>query len=186
MKHILFLLFIGISITANSQRLFDEKDSVVNHDGRVFYSHTKGFLKGTKRVGEWKVFQYSTADTNKRLAWEASYEKGKLLSQKYYSLDGYTLTEFKNGQVKREARYRYGKIVSERIYSSKKTAISKTYYSDGIVSGEGTVVLVEIIAGCDSGMQNFQKYGVWKYYDQSGNRLDDLTHNLNEFVFKKL
>ena len=84
MKHLLLLLIIGISITANSQRPFEEKDSVVNHDGRVFYSHTKGFLKGTKRVGEWKVFQYSTADTNKRLAWEASYEKEKFFQQSIF------------------------------------------------------------------------------------------------------
>jgi hypothetical protein len=64
--------------------------------------------------------------------------------------------------------------------------ISKTYYADGELSGVGKEVLVEIIAGCDTGMRVYQKLGVWKYYDSAGKKLDDLEHKFNTKVFKRL
>ena len=64
--------------------------------------------------------------------------------------------------------------------------ISKTFYSDGQLSGEGKEVLVEIISGCDAGMKVYQKFGTWQYFDTSGNRLEDLEHTFNTKVFKKV
>jgi hypothetical protein len=186
-KRLLLLLALFSFVQANAQKLFEERDSVLSNDGRIFYSYTKGYLKGRKRVGAWKRYQSSTADTNLRVAWSATYEKGKLLEETHYTLDSYTVREYKSKYVlKREANYRYGKIVSERLYEDKTTMISKTYYADGELSGVGKEVLVEIIAGCDAGMRVYQKLGVWKYYDSAGKKLDDLEHKFNTKVFKRL
>ena len=187
MKQLLLLFAIFSCTFSNAQKRFEKIDSTQVADGRVFYGHTFGFLKGRKRVGEWKYFQSSTADTNKRLAWSAKYDNGRLLEEVNYTLDSYTIREYKSKSIlKREANYRYGKIVSERLYHSKTSVISKTYYSDGTLSGEGKEVLVKIIAGCDAGMKVYKKFGVWKYYDTAGNRLDDLEHTFNKNVFEKV
>jgi len=187
MKAILitFLIFnVGLSF---GQTSYSKLDSIILEDGEVFYSLEEGAMSGNKRIGDWSKYQFTSRDTTKRLAVLVSYLKNKPKERSVFGLDGKVVTVFdKKGRPISEVQYRYGKKVWSRELVGTKKTLKKTYYPDGQVSGEGYEVLVEIIAGCDAGMKMFVEEGVWKYYDTTGEPLDEIVKKLNKNVFKKV
>lgn len=181
---ILFILLTASSI-AQSERVVMLDSSIGNYG--TCYLLVVGQTIDGEKVGDWNLFQYSSVDTNKFLASSETYENGSLTVIKEFKLDGYSQRKFdKKGNLKSKATYRYGNIVSETEFLSRKKAITRSYYPNGQVSGEGPEVLVKIVTGCDAGMMMFQRVGKWMYYDTNGEELDPQVYELNENVFKKL
>lgn len=169
------------------QSSYSKLDSIILENGEVFYSLELGMMERGKKVGDWSKYQFTSKDTTKRLAVLVSYLKDKPKERSVFGLDGKVVTLFdKRGRPISEVQYRYGnKVWSRELVGSKKT-LKKTYYPDGQVSGEGYEVLVEVIAGSDAGMRMFMEEGVWKYYDTTGEPLDEIVKKLNKNVFKKV
>ena len=181
----ILIIFISSGIYSQSERV-ELLDSSIGDFYTNYYLVIGHTLNGQK-VGDWKLFQYSSADTNKFLAASETYENGTLSVLKEFKLDGHTEQNFDNkGRLMSESTYRYGNIVMQTEYKNRKKAISRSYYPNGQVSGEGPEILVKVIAGCDAGMIVFQRVGKWTYYDVNGSELDPQIYELNQNVYKKI
>ena len=176
-----------MSLEGKSQTWFSQLDSIVAKDGVTYYTLEEGRLNKKKRIGEWKISQFNALDTSKRLAVESTYDNDMLVSTATYRLDSKVEKTFdQKGKPLTEVLYRYGKKVWSRAYKGSKKTIKKTYYPDGSVSSQGEEVLVVITAGCDAGMRMFIEEGVWKYYDTSGELIDEQCKEITKKVFKKV
>lgn len=185
-------VLLGLLLFTSSSLLFSQTEKVTRLDSTIgtfgtTYLLVVGELTDGKKTGEWSLYQYSARDTSKILAATETYDADRLKSRTEHRLDGYTEQVFgKSGWIIKESNYRYGNLTWQKEYQNRKKIISRTYYPNGQISGEGPEVLVKIIAGCDSGMMNFQRLGEWIYYDTDGEEIDRQVYTLNKEVFKKV
>lgn len=185
-KHLFTLLLFCSGFALSQTEHVVRLDSSLSSQGTIYYLVIGNKIDG-KKTGVWELYQYTAWDTTKFLAASETYEDNRLTVMKEFRLDGYTEQRFdKKGWVIEESNYRYGNLTWQKEYKTRKKAISRTFYPNGQISGEGPEVLVKIITGCDAGLMNFQREGEWIYYDTNGEEIDRQNYSINKDVFKKL
>ena len=155
-----------------------EGAAVTYHDnGRI--RETGKYSKGRKN-GEWKEF-----NTRGKLLKIKIYDHGKVLSEQSPHKIKPFLSYHDNGRIKEKGMMKSGQREGEwLLYSKRGKLIRTTHYLDGeIIDKSNSGLIGPITNYYDNGtikeegiMNDGQRDGVWKIYDDDGRHVENITY----------
>ena len=155
-----------------------EGAAVTYHDnGRI--KETGKYSKGRKN-GEWKEF-----NTRGKLLKIKIYDHGKVLSEQSPHKIKPFLSYHDNGRIKEKGVMKSGQREGEwLLYSKRGKLIRTTHYLDGEIIDKSSSGLIGPITNYyDNGtikeegiMNDGQRDGVWKIYDDDGHHVENITY----------
>jgi antitoxin component YwqK of YwqJK toxin-antitoxin module len=167
-----------ISMIEESGPKLREGAAVTYHDnGRI--RETGKYSKGRKN-GEWKEF-----NTRGKLLKIKIYDHGKVLSEQSPHKIKPFLSYHDNGRIKEKGVMKSGQREGEwLLYSKRGKLIRTTHYLDGeIIDKSNSGLIGPITNYYDNGtikeegiMNDGQRDGVWKIYDDDGHHVENITY----------
>ena len=167
-----------ISMIEESGPKLREGAAVTYHDnGRI--KETGKYSKGRKN-GEWKEF-----NTRGKLLKIKIYDHGKVLSEQSPHKIKPFLSYHDNGRIKEKGVMKSGQREGEwLLYSKRGKLIRTTHYLDGEIIDKSSSGLIGPITNYyDNGtikeegiMNDGQRDGVWKIYDDDGHHVENITY----------